>query len=242
MFALLRSLRLCQAGLLFLGGSALLCVELLASYPGDNGRVFEWIELSREGEAWSGQITILGAGDRQAVPLRIADRQADRLIAGMGEGAGRVELALDVVERGEGELVLSGSRASGGGEAPYWAEHDARVEIRSSAIHGHGVFAKRDLAAGDVITAIRGEQTVVQTPHSARITETVHCEPTGYLRYINHCCDANSVIDAADPAHPVLRASRAIAAGDEVNFDYIENEGEIVGGFACNCGAAVHHI
>jgi hypothetical protein len=222
--------------------------EFLASYPGDGGRVFEWIELARQGDVWIGQVTQLGASGG-SMPLRSRSGNGDGFIAELGpSGAATAILDLQIVERGEGELVLSGRRVelgddrAGIGPAPFMAEYDARVAIQTSAIHGHGVFAQRDLAAGDVITVIRGEMTSIQTAHSARITDEVHCEPTGYLRYINHCCQANSVIDAADPARPVLRASRAITAGEEVNFDYIENEGEIVGGFACNCAATVHHI
>lgn len=222
--------------------------EFLASYPGDSGRVFEWIELRRQGDVWMGQVTGLGAGGG-STNLRSRSGNADGFIAELGApGAATAVLDLRVVERGEGELVLSGRRVelgaenSRGGPAAFMAEYDARVAIQTSPIHGHGVFAQRDLAVGDVITVIRGDMTSVQTPHSARITDDVHCEPTGYLRYINHCCEANSVIDATDPARPLLRANRAILAGEEVNFDYIENEGEIVGGFACNCGAATHHI
>ncbi|WP_417491468.1 SET domain-containing protein [Maricaulis sp.] len=222
--------------------------EFLASYPGDSGRVFEWIELRRQGDVWMGQVTGLGA-EGATTHLRSRSGNDDGFIAELGAtGAATAILDLKIVERGEGEMVLSGRRVQTGSSsedgamAAFMAEYDARVEIRTSAIHGHGVFARRDLAAGAVITVIRGEMTRVQTPHSARITDDVHCEPTGYLRYINHCCDANSVIDASDPARPLLRARRAIAAGEEINFDYIENEGEIVGGFACNCGAATHHI
>jgi hypothetical protein len=222
--------------------------DFLASYPGDGGRVFEWIELRRQGDVWMGQVTGLGAGGGSA-HLLSRSGNADGFIAELGaDGATTAILDLVVAERGEGELVLSGRRVELGGDkahggaAAFIAESDARVAIQVSKIHGHGVFAQRDLAAGDLITVIRGEMTGIQTPHSARITDDVHCEPTGYLRYINHCCQANSVIDASDPARPLLRACRAIRAGEEVNFDYIENEGEIVGGFACNCGAAVHHI
>ncbi|WP_417482580.1 SET domain-containing protein [Maricaulis sp.] len=222
--------------------------EFLASYPGDGGRVFEWIELRRQGDVWMGQVTALGA-DGGVTHLRSRSGHADGFIAELGApGAATAILDLRIIERGEGELVLSGRRvelgagSANGAPAAFMAEYDSRVEIQTSPIHGHGVFARRDLAAGDVITVIRGEMTSVQTPHSARITDEVHCEPTGYLRYINHCCEANSVIDATDPARPLLRADRAIAAGEEINFDYIENEGEIVGGFACNCGAATHHI
>ena len=220
--------------------------EFLASYPGDSGRVFEWIELRRQGDVWMGQVTGLGAAG-VSTSLRSRSGNEDGFIAELGPvGAATAILDLRVVERGEGELVLSGRRVGlgdgAGAPAAFMAEYDGRVAIQTSAIHGHGVFAQRDLAAGDVITVIRGAMTSVQTPHSARITDDVHCEPTGYLRYINHCCEANSYIDAADPARPLLRAKQVISAGSEVNFDYIENEGEIVGGFACNCGAATHHI
>lgn len=222
--------------------------EFLASYPGENGRVFEWIELRRQGDVWMGQVTRLGAGGGRS-HLRSRSGDADGFIAELGApGAASAILDLRIVERGEGEMVLSGHRTElvdgnpHGGPAAFMAEYDARVAIQTSPIHGHGVFAQRDLADGEVITAIRGDMTALQTPHSARITGDVHCEPTGYLRYINHCCQANSVIDASDPARPLLRANRAIHAGEEVNFDYLENEGEIVGGFACNCGAATHHV
>jgi hypothetical protein len=225
--------------------------EFLASYPTAVKRVFERINLRRDAGGWAGEVTLLcGCPDRFYVRSVTADSR--RFVARMTPSLGAVEetvlLDLEVREEADGAIVLAGSRARldsagvPGTPTPFTAEHESRVRIENSEIQGHGVFAREDIPAGGVILTIRGERTSVQTPHSARIAEGVHCEPTGYLRYINHCCDANSVIDARNPDRPVLRASRPILAGDEVTFDYALNEGLVVADFACNCGAATHHL
>jgi hypothetical protein len=76
------------------------------------------------------------------------------------------------------------------------------VAVAQSKIHGLGVFATRNFAAGEIILAI-DDSRVVDDDHSLRIDlgeQSCHCD---YLaggkvvlmqlpeRHINSCCDPN---------------------------------------------------
>ena len=225
--------------------------EFLASYPTAAKRVFERIKLRRDAGGWAGEVTLLcGCPDR--FYLRSLRADARGFVARMAPSLGSVEetvlLDLDVLEEADGAIVLAGSRARRdsdgvpGMPTTFTAEYQYRVSIAGSAIHGHGVFAREAIAAGGAIVTVRGERTLVPTPHSARLTRDIHCEPTGYLRYVNHCTDANSVIDTSDLDRPVLRASRAVEAGEEVTFDYVADAGGIAVAVDYNWGAARYRL
>ncbi len=53
-------------------------------------------------------------------------------------------------------------------------------------------------------------------------------------RYTNHHCDPTCVVDKRAR---VMRARRDIELGEEINFDYFENESSLSTSFACHCGA-----
>jgi hypothetical protein len=55
-----------------------------------------------------------------------------------------------------------------------------------------------------------------------------------YGRYTNHNCNPTCYVDKYNK---VMRAIRDIKLGEEVNFNYLENETNISTSFNCKCGA-----
>lgn len=53
-------------------------------------------------------------------------------------------------------------------------------------------------------------------------------------RYINHSCEPTSYIDLARQA---VVALREIQPGEEITFDYLSTERQIVSPFDCHCGS-----
>jgi SET domain-containing protein len=122
----------------------------------------------------------------------------------------------------------------------------AEVFVAESKIHGVGVFAARDFAAGDVVL-VMDDSRVVDAEHPLRpeLGEyEYHCD---YLeggkvilqkspeRHINSCCDPN-VYARRDGEGSRMIARRSIKAGEEITGDYIIDchGGEV---WRCNCGS-----
>ena len=104
------------------------------------------------------------------------------------------------------------------------------IETRKSPVHGVGVFATRELAAGEVVARYRGtptdrEGTYVSYHDDETGTERRH-EITGQLRFLNHSCRPNAKL-----ARFRLVAIRPIRRGQEITIDYGED--------ACRCRRAV---
>jgi len=109
---------------------------------------------------------------------------------------------------------------------------------------GEGVFARRALAKGDRILDIEGEPVPAPTRHSIQLNLDLHIECTTTIgaeemrarfpwRFLNHCCDPNASVVGR-----TLVARRAIAAGEEITFDYTTTEAAMAEPFRCGCGAA----
>lgn len=123
----------------------------------------------------------------------------------------------------------------------------ADVRVGDSLIHGQGVFATRDFAAGEVVLRI-DDSRVVDEDHPLR-PELGECDHhCDYLaggkvvlmqlaeRHINSSCDPNTYAKTIDGVRYVL-ALRPIGRGDEITNDYIINcHGGAV--WRCNCGSA----
>ena len=121
------------------------------------------------------------------------------------------------------------------------------IEVRRSSIHGLGVFATRDFAAGETILAI-DDSRVVDAEHPLRPELGEYAYHQDYLaggqvvlmpapeRHINSCCDPNTFV-RWDGEQRYVVARRAITAGDEITYDYIIDchGGEV---WQCRCGAA----
>lgn len=139
------------------------------------------------------------------------------------------------------------------------------IEMRSSTIHGNGVFALRDIPAGTEIVEYAGKRlTHARADHKYGGTSmsghtflfTLNADYVidgnqdgNDARWINHSCDPNCrawKIDAEDgnPKHDrvVIEARRDIAAGEELTYDYgiVLDEPytrELKAAWVCRCGA-----
>lgn len=121
------------------------------------------------------------------------------------------------------------------------------VDVRPSAIDGHGVFAAEPLPARRKIGEIRGESISVE---DARIRATRServmivelsakkaidfSRSTDPMRYTNHSCRPNARLSIRQ-GRVEFYALRAIGVGEEVTVDYGETHHE--GRLACRCGA-----
>ena len=137
-----------------------------------------------------------------------------------------------------------------------------KIEVRTSIVHGRGVFALRDLKAGEKIIEYKGEridwaEAENRHPHDPKQPEhTFYFSlETGLVidgavdgniaRWINHACQPNCEAREINNGHNTARvfifALTPIAAGNELFYDY----GLVVEGrktkklklkYACYCG------
>ena len=125
--------------------------------------------------------------------------------------------------------------------------------MRGNSISGYGIFATRDIHAGDVV--FHGEGRAhrivtarhVQTAWSANdqsvfrrygypLSDELYAlwddDPTAWAPQ-NHSCDPNTAFVGLD-----VIALRTIGSGDELTLDYAAFMNEASEPFACHCGAA----
>jgi uncharacterized protein len=133
-----------------------------------------------------------------------------------------------------------------------------RIQVRSSGVHGKGVFALTALAAGATIIEYKGEiiswpQALERHPHDpAQPNHTFyfHIESGDVIdgnvrgnisRWINHACAPNCEADERG-GRVFIKALRAIAAGEELFYNYglsmdARYTAKLKKEFACCCGA-----
>jgi uncharacterized protein len=111
-----------------------------------------------------------------------------------------------------------------------------RIAVRSSGVHGKGVFAEVDIAEGEVLVEYKGE--IITWPEALRRHPHDPTDPnhTFYFsiddkhvidgkvngnsaRWINHSCDPSCEADEEN-GRVFIKALRNIAAGEELNYDY----------------------
>ena len=121
------------------------------------------------------------------------------------------------------------------------------VDVQTSPIDGHGVFAAESVPARAKIGEIRGEAISVE---EARIRATRHerimivelsarraidfTKSTAPMRFTNHSCRPNARL-CIDNGRVEFYALRVIEAGEELTVDYGETHHD--GQLACRCGA-----
>lgn len=122
------------------------------------------------------------------------------------------------------------------------------VVVAQSKIHGLGVFATRDYAAGEIILPI-DDSRVVDDKHPLRRQLGEHAYHCDYLaggktvlmkspeRHINSCCDPNTYVKTINGIRHVV-ARKAIKSGQEITYDYIIDchGGDV---WECSCGSAL---
>lgn len=121
------------------------------------------------------------------------------------------------------------------------------VDVRPSAIDGHGVFAAEPIAARLKIGEIRGESISVREARiRATRTERVmivelsekhaidFSRSTDPMRFTNHSCGPNARLCIRN-GRVEFYALRAIAVGEEVTVNYgvTHHDGQLT----CRCGA-----
>ena len=94
-----------------------------------------------------------------------------------------------------------------------------RVEVRRSAIHGRGLFARRRFRPGAWIGTFEGRVTRVDGTHVLWVQQEdgreVGILGRNALRYLNHSASPNAEFLGAD-----LHALRNIQPGAEITFHY----------------------
>jgi len=134
-----------------------------------------------------------------------------------------------------------------------------RIQTRRSGVHGKGVYALVDPAAGETLTEYTGE--IVSADRAPARHPAHHTDPhhTFYFhidedrvidakyggnssRWINHSCDPNCVADE-EGGRVFIRALRNIPAGAELFYDYglVIDEPytkKLKANYPCWCGSA----
>ena len=121
------------------------------------------------------------------------------------------------------------------------------VDVKASAIDGHGAFAAEAIAPRLKIGEIRGETiSVVEARIRATRAERImivelsdrkaidFSKSTDPMRYTNHSCQPNARL-CIRQGRVEFYAVKAIKTGDEITVDYGETHHE--GKLRCQCGA-----
>ena len=119
--------------------------------------------------------------------------------------------------------------------------------MQSSPIHGKGLFAVADIAAGEIV-AVKGGYVLGRDQWAAlepvlgsaeiQLTEDLFIAPVaqdhreGSMLYTNHSCDPNIAIQG----QIVFVAMRDIAAGEELTHDWATTD-DLDYVLACRCGS-----
>lgn len=92
--------------------------------------------------------------------------------------------------------------------------------------------AKKDFYVGETILDLNDAETFFKPNYTTIDLLDNHVyHPLG--RYINHSCNPNCYVDIKNKK---IVAQKIINKNDEITFDYLSTEREIVAPFDCNCG------
>jgi SET domain-containing protein len=113
------------------------------------------------------------------------------------------------------------------------------VAIKTSRIHGRGVYAARRFEAGETVIAWHPRELTRKEYEALPQAERVYIEFVGdrilFLqepeRYVNHSCDPNTEVRGQCDV-----ASRAIEPGEEIASDYAKTDTPAAN-FVCSCGS-----
>jgi uncharacterized protein len=122
-----------------------------------------------------------------------------------------------------------------------------KTEVRASPIQGRGLFARQDIARGEIV-AVKGGHVLTRAqwkalepvlgPAEIQLTEDLVIAPVrseerhGAMLYTNHSCDPNIAIQG----QIVFVAMRSIAPGEELTHDWATtDDGDYE--LECRCGS-----
>ena len=107
--------------------------------------------------------------------------------------------------------------------------------VSQSNVHGFGVFAARDLTAGEPVVRLRGDlaqgSDALADPDYIGIGPDMWIDPEHPLDYINHSCEPN----CAFGPRRMLMSLRPIAKDDELLIDYSATELDESWTLECSC-------
>ena len=110
--------------------------------------------------------------------------------------------------------------------------------VNATADKGRGVFALRDISAGEVVIRSR---PVRVCPERTRLTiQTdfdVHVEVDEPGIFTNHSCDPNTGLRNNELGAYDFVALRDIKQGEEITWDYETTEFILIAVFECHCGS-----
>ncbi|MEC5409359.1 SET domain-containing protein-lysine N-methyltransferase [Paraburkholderia sp. MPAMCS5] len=134
-----------------------------------------------------------------------------------------------------------------------------RIVVRSSPLHGRGVFALADIRSGTLILEYKGKLVSwrrAQRGHGRSTAEQGHTfffalddgrvidggQNGNSARWLNHSCTPNCEAEQ-DGERVFIRTIRTIREGGELCIDYqLQIEGRRTAGlrraYACRCGSA----
>ena len=132
---------------------------------------------------------------------------------------------------------------------------DELVEVRSSSVHGKGVFAKRAIRSGAVLGAYAGRRYTLDETTKASwnnaLTYLFELSDGTFIdgqtggnptRHLNHACEPSCEAYEAQAADGGLtvkfRTTRSIRAGEELFLDYCLSidEQDDSSDYPCHCG------
>lgn len=129
------------------------------------------------------------------------------------------------------------------------------IAVRESAIHGKGLFALREVPAGQVVGVYEGRRIPAdaQEEWDSGLTYLFRLSDGTLIdgrdggnatRHINHSCEPNCAayeVERPDDGQLmiVIETTRTIAAGEELYLDYaLEVDDTDASCFSCACGAS----
>jgi hypothetical protein len=108
-----------------------------------------------------------------------------------------------------------------------------------------GLYARKDIIGGSLIFHLKGRVSRRGNKYSVQLSRDKHLDfplirrPDDDLdyawQYVNHNCDPNGYVNAAEYS---FRALRNIRKGEEITFNYLTTEYELASPFLCECRSA----
>src|SRR5215510_3557191 len=109
-----------------------------------------------------------------------------------------------------------------------------RYAALGAGVQGEAVLAAQNLAPGTPVLPLTGTLTHLPDTHTIQIGAHTHLLPDGQLwRYLNHSCAPNCRIDFSSWT---LVTTRTIQGNEELTFNYLTTEWDMVAPFVCRCG------
>ena len=127
-----------------------------------------------------------------------------------------------------------------------------KVIARKSTLHGMGLFAARDLAAGEKLIEYKGtryaegelpDMEIDGLTKFLGLSDGTGIDGTGWAALANHSCEPNCELreeTGRKQLHAWLYALRDIRCGEELVWDYrldVRSRKEAFSLWACACGA-----